>query len=187
MPRLDCSRVSFWGQILNLEKPLLRGAALINSPNQNKITPVKTFFLSKSGISVLDKVTRDSSFVSGYYLKPPLSLAFNTEKQPLFYKLNPVLFSSRKREPMIIFHPLLPHDFTLYFKDRQVAHVELMFNIVSTGKRNSITMKRKISSGNLEVDLLSMRYIGRYLFIQQARFTPNNWQSVKIDLSAKND
>jgi len=46
-------------------------------------------------------------------------------------------------------------------------------------------IKRKISSGNLEVDLLTMRYIGHYLFIQQKRFTPNNWQTVKIDLSEK--
>jgi len=187
IPKADYSRVSFWGQIFRIDEPLLTRAGLINDPDQNKIKPIKAFFLSKSVIPVLDKATRASSFLSEYYLKPPLDLAFNTEKQPLFYKLNPILLSSRKREPVIIFHPLLPYGFTLYFNDRQVAHVELMFNIVSMGKRNSIVMKRKISSGNLEVDLLSMRYIGRYLFIQQARFTPNNWQTVKIDLSAKND
>jgi hypothetical protein len=58
-----------------------------------------------------------------------------------------------------------------------------MFKVDSSGGRNSLEIKRKISSGNLEVDLLSMRYLSPYLFIQQNRFTPNNWQTVKIDLS----
>ena len=84
-------------------------------------------------------------------------------------------------------HPLLPHDFALYFKDRQIAHVELEFNFVSSRQPAVAVIKRKISSGNLEVDLLSMRYIGHYLFIQQTKFAPNSWRTVKIDLSAKDD
>jgi hypothetical protein len=59
--------------------------------------------------------------------------------------------------------------------------------VISGDKRNSILVKRRISSGNLEADLLSMRYISRYLFMQQRGFVPNKWQTVKIDLSTVND
>ncbi len=136
---------------------------------------------------MLNKVSKEPFLSARYYLKPSIPLAFNTEKEVFKEKIAPLAFSLKRKEPQIIFHPLLPYSFTLYFKDRQVAHVELMFNLSSSGLHNSIEIKRKISSGNLEVDLLSKRYIGHYLFIQQARFTPNRWQSVKIDLSAKND
>jgi hypothetical protein len=152
---------------------------------------------------VLDKASRDSILPTSLYFpaeagsrpipnnnwreKPPLVLAFNPGKGA-FIKPVSTFLPVRKKEPEIIFHPLLPYSFTLYFKDRQIAHVELLFNIVSNkGLRNAAVIKRKISSGNLEVDLLIMRYIEHYLFIQQARFTPNTWQSVKIDLSAKSD
>lgn len=90
----------------------------------------------------------------------------------------------KSKKPSIIFHPLLPFSFNIYFQDRQVAHVELMFKIISCGIRNSLLVKRKISSGNLDVDLLSMRYIGHYLFIKQNDFIPSEWQTVKIDLAA---
>lgn len=86
-----------------------------------------------------------------------------------------------------MFYPRLPHYFNLYFRHRQAAHIELMFNISASATASSIIIKRKISSGNLEVDLLSIRYIGNYLFIEQSRFPHNTWQTVKIDLSTKND
>ena len=41
-------------------------------------------------------------------------------------------------------------------------------------------------SGNLEADLLSMRYINHYLSVQQQMFPVNKWQVVKIELSAQN-
>jgi len=186
IPRADYISVSFWGQILHIDRPLT-SSGLISASKQNKIKLIKKLSSRESEVSALDKTMEVSPLPCQYYLKPQLSLIFNAEKEPLFVKSTPLLFSLRKREPMIIFHPLLPYGFSLYFKDRQVAHVELMFNIVSFGGRNSVMVKRKISSGNLEVDLLSMRYIWHYLFIQQARFTPNNWQTVKIDLSTKND
>jgi len=180
IPKADYASVSFWGQFLLNSQ--------VNKPLPSILGGYKNKFLqSKPDTSALDKITRISPFVYGYHLKPASTLSFNTEKGPFFNKPTPMLFSLKRREPMIILHPLLPYGFTLYFKDRQVAHVELMFNIVSAEGRNSVVVKRKISSGNLEVDLLSMRYIGHYLFIKQARFTPNNWQTVKIDLSAKND
>jgi predicted transcriptional regulator len=84
-----------------------------------------------------------------------------------------------------MFYPQLPYYFQIYFKDRQRARIELMFNVVDQDNKNIVMVKRKISSGNLEADLLSMRYIGHYLSIQQAGLPKNNWQSIKIELSAK--
>jgi hypothetical protein len=84
-------------------------------------------------------------------------------------------------------YPKLPHHFLIYFKDRQRVHIELMFNIMTKAMINTILIKRKVSSGNLEADLLSMRYMSHYLFIQQSKFIPDKWQTVKIDLWAKDD
>jgi hypothetical protein len=133
----------------------------------------------------LGKVKQNAPLLDTYYLKPALPLISKTPKVTFIKEEVPYLLPPRRNEPTIIFHPLLPYSFTLYFKDRQIAHVELMFNIATNGIRDSIEIKRKISSGNLEVDLLSCRYIGRYLFMQQVRFKRNNWQTVKINLSGK--
>jgi len=179
IPKTDYACISFLGQILNrsdlniwpFTAHLPRGIILGKRPN----------------ISALDKSSKEYSLVLKPHLKPLTPLLFSQDKITLIPKPEPISFVQKRKEPIIMFHPLLPEYFLLYFRDRQVAHIELMFNIISTGKINSIVVKRKISSGNLEVDLLSRRYISHYLFIQQARFSPNNWQTVKIDLSAKND
>jgi hypothetical protein len=178
IPKADYATVSFWGQFLydsQVIKPLMPTGADLS----------KNFI--RADASTLNKITKESPILPSHYLKPSFILAFNSEKQVFTKKSPPMLFSAKKREPMIIFHPLLPYSFTLYFKDRQIAHVELMFNMSSSQTRNSLEIKRKISSGNLEVDLLSMRYIGHYFFIQHPRFSANNWQTVKIDLTANND
>lgn len=119
-----------------------------------------------------------------YCLKPRVGLSFNTAKAD-FTEKTPAAFELpvQQKESVIMFHPLLPYQLQLYFKDRQSVHIELMFNIVPSEDKNSIMVKRKISSGNLEADLLSKRYMEHYLFIQQARFPLNAWQTVKIDLS----
>jgi len=103
------------------------------------------------------------------------------------YRMQPVLRGEIltgeafiRKMPPVMFYPQLPYNFSLYFKDRQVAHIELAFMVVS----QALTVKRKVSSGNLETDLLSMRYISRYLSLQQESFAPGEWQTVKIDLSA---
>jgi len=119
--------------------------------------------------------------------KPPVCLPFNQEKRFFSQKLLPISAISARKEPAIMFYPRLPYHFALYFKDRQTAHIELMFQVISGAQRNSVLVKRRISSGNLEADLLSMRYISRYLFIQQRAFAPNKWQIVRIDLSTVND
>lgn len=93
----------------------------------------------------------------------------------------------RKKETAITFHPLLPYHLAYYFKDRPKIHIELAFKTMPESRRGPVIIKRKISSGNLEADLLAMRYIGHYLFIQQSRFSASSWQTVKIELSAQND
>jgi hypothetical protein len=82
-----------------------------------------------------------------------------------------------------MFYPHLPYNFLLYFADRQAVHIELMYNISPGAHSPVLSLKRKISSGNLEADLLAMRYLSHYLSIQQENFPQNTWQAVKIDLS----
>jgi len=178
IPKIGYTSVAFWGEFLTnaqVSTPLPVEDVSLRVRKTSAVLPLKDY----DATSLFSKQKTD------WQEKPALNLAFSTVKEVFTDKPISSPFSlRRKKEPAIIFHPLLPYSFNLYFKDRQVAHVEVDFNIVSRGRRNSVIVKRKISSGNLEVDLLSMRYIGHYLFIQQARFTPDKWRTVKIDLSA---
>ena len=131
----------------------------------------------QAGLFTLPQVyVKPQGFASGEPVK-----ALTIPSQPLIVSL------PKRKDPAIMFHPLLPYQLQLYFKDRQAVHIELEFSIIPGNQTNSILVKRKISSGNLEADLLSARYMQHYLFIQQARFSPHRWQTVKIDLSTKND
>jgi len=177
-PRMNYAPVSFWGRILP-------GSELI-SKNLGAIKTVKPF-LARAPDLCSDKTEKIRPALADLYLKPPLALELNNEKIAFKEKIPPITVIKKRKEQAIMFHPVLPYHFLLFFNDRQAVHVELMFNIISRDNMNSIVVKRKISSGNLEADLLSMRYISRYLFIEQAGFMANNWQTVKIDLSAKND
>ena len=84
--------------------------------------------------------------LGGLHFKPQLTAALYNEKPAFMENIPNALFPAGRKDPTLIFHPLLPYSFLLYFKDRQVAHVELMFNIVSDGGRHSTVIKRKISS-----------------------------------------
>jgi hypothetical protein len=183
----DYAKVAFWGDFLaayQVSKPLSAGYDLARD-SINNIGIIKGFFARKPETGVLKNTEIKPYAAPKWYIKPQLVSGFGVEKRVFVRKTAPERFVRKSTEPSIMFHPVLPYDFTIYFKDRQVAHVELMFNIVSSGKRNSIEIKRKVSSGNPEVDLLTMRYISHYLFMQENRFSPDNWQTVKIDLSAK--
>jgi hypothetical protein len=186
IPPADYTYVFFLGQLLHgsqVKPPAKLETNLKKGLNLDK-NNIKYIFSRNSDTVLLNKIVSDSPYKYKYYLKPPFNLTFSEGKG--FFMPRPLILQlPLKKEQTIIFHPLLPFSFPLYFKDRQVAHVELMFKIVPAGLKNSILVKRKISSGNLEVDLLSMRYIGHYLFIQQQNFIPNSWQIVKIDLSEK--
>lgn len=103
---------------------------------------------------------------------------------PPLFSADDALFP-KTLEPPIVFHPSLPGSFSLYFRDRRSVHVELMFkkDAGPQGLKNYIVVKRKISSGNLEADLLITRYLKHYFFIRRQDFSGRDWQTVKIDLS----
>ena len=177
LPRADSSGAFFLGSNLS-------SAQLTPYLRSNKVKPIYQMRPDTSLLSA--RLERDKK-VGLVYFKPEADLLFNGEKMIPAPKIEPPAFMQNKREPSIMFYPALPYHFLLYFKDRQVAHIELMFNLSSNNGINAVTIKRKISSGNLEADLLAMRYISHYLSIQQKSFPLNTWQSVKIELKAKND
>lgn len=180
IPQADLSAASFWGAILRNSDLMPRRQQASLPPHQlprndSRLPPRQ---LGNSPIGF------NANWCGGN-LKPTVDLNHNSEKMLFVAKreLTPVL--RKRKEPVIMFYPHLPYHFLLYFQDRQTVHIELMFDIVSSGMANSVIIKRKISSGNLEADLLALRYIGHYLFIQQSSFSKNAWQTVKIDLSTK--
>jgi len=169
--------VSFWSSFL--------GAAQFKGPYY-AIPSGKPLFGRPVGLITKSTEGPEAHSFDNYYLKPRTRAPFIMEKQ-LYAKGLMQLTLPKKIEPQIVFHPSLPYDFAIYFKDRQVVHVELMYMIVPQSGRKPILLQRKVSSGSLEADLLIMRYIGHYLFMQQAWIPADKWQTVKIDLSAKND
>ncbi len=176
---VNSSNIAFWGDILRT--PDLMKSRIIDLRYKKEGLP------GKSEILTFDKINRKNLLLPKDYTKPPVLLTLNQEKMAFAQESNPIPFMTARKGPAIMFYPRLPYHFALYFKDRQTAHIELGFKVVSGDTRNSVLVKRLISSGNLEADLLSMRYISRYLFIQQRGFVPDKWQTVKIDLSTVND
>jgi len=114
--------------------------------------------------------------------KPPAPVPARGEKAVYRYEAAPGPFNF-PRESFVMIHPPLPYELQLYFKDRQSVHLELAFMVVPHRSKKFIVLKRVISSGNLDADLLCSRYLGHYLFIEQERFAVNAWQTVRIDLS----
>jgi len=172
MPDADYAAVSFWGDIL------LRG----------DLTPrakVKSTRLYRPQALPLPLQKEDDGVSSGIYFKPQAQPLLAQEKST--YAVKPVLKPPAilNKKQVVMLYPQLPAHFLLYFQDRQTVHIELEFNIASGKRSGVITVNRKISSGNLEADLLAARYINHYLFIQQSGFPSDSWQTVKIDLSTK--
>jgi len=132
--------------------------------------------------------SRRVAFGSRDYCVKPQNLTIIQEEKiaPEVARVSAISLPKRK-ESVVMLYPQLPYHFLLYFVDRQVAHLELEFLISSYEETNSVTIKRKISSGNLEVDLLSIRYLNHYLSMQLGRFPLNQWQTVKIDFRPKNE
>lgn len=176
IPPADYSQVFFWGSFLrrgDFAVPPFRRAISAEKAGLNKIA--------------LRNKNAENTLVARPYLKPLVNPHSGAQKLIFAQKAAAIIPAHKRNRKEIILYPGLPHHFLLYFKDRQMAHMELMFNILSQDRKNTILLRRKVSSGNLEADLLSMRYINHYLFIQQAAFVPDKWQAVKIDLSAKDD
>ncbi|MFA4888584.1 MAG: hypothetical protein WC628_03290 [Candidatus Omnitrophota bacterium] len=174
---------SFWGQLLPSYQ--LRPYVL------SKAKQEKVFSFASLPLPAVHRQAQNLEnqlfLASDVFIKPAPQAPGVREKQALKDAFKELNLPVRRKDAFILLHPLLPYSFVLYFKDRQSAHVELAFNLVNNDSGRYILVKRKISSGNLEVDLLAMRYIEHYLFIQQAKFAQNSWQSVKIELSANSD
>lgn len=177
LPKADYANVFFLGSILRSSdlnsQTLIMGTGIGIKPKPLTLVP--------------DSINKEYALVLPQYSKPEAPLPLDGDKVIFTPKPGPPSLIPARKESVIMFYPALPYHFLLYFKDRQTVHIELMFNIIPTGSINSIDIKRKISSGNLEVDLLAMRYIRHYLFIQQKTFSQNSWQTVKIDLIPHDD
>lgn|GEM_PF-5314618 len=107
------------------------------------------------------------------------NLNLNNEKKIIYPSPEHYLL---KKETPLMFYPYLPYSFLIYFKDRQKAYLEFSFYI---SKSKLVSINRKITSANLEVDLLVMRYISRSLYLIKDSFPTDCWQTVKIELKQK--
>lgn len=176
LPKVNFVSISSLGAVLH--PPDFTRFYLINNGKEKVVRhPLETLPLKKVNIQ--------EDIAGSVYIKPQLTLAFNNVKPMFFPKPSLVPRVLRQSSSVVMLYPRLPQQFLLYFKDRQSVHVELMFSLVSRGHTKAIVMNRKISSGNLEADLFSKRYLGHYLFVQQSAFPQETWQTVKIDLSAR--
>ncbi|NLE91336.1 MAG: hypothetical protein GX598_02165 [Elusimicrobia bacterium] len=94
------------------------------------------------------------------------------------------VFRRTENKPLSMY-PLLPAYFPLYFKDREKAHIELLFRIAPSagGRAEYIEVKRKTSCGNLEADLIALRQVAYYLFLQRRYFQGGRWHNVEVDFS----
>ncbi|HTY44959.1 MAG TPA: hypothetical protein VMD52_03095 [Patescibacteria group bacterium] len=177
LPKANYTAVSFWGSWLP--------ADFLRAP---RVKPSSLKMLLPSPEPDTRLLRQPDQRMAGaydYYVKPhAMPASLNADKisyvESLASSAPPV-----KKGAVLMFYPPLPHNFSLYFKDRQAVHIELMFRKASPAdsKTNALIVKRKISSGNLEADLLTMRYLGRYLFMQQRNLPLDAWQTVKIELS----
>lgn len=187
IPQLKHTDVSCWGAFFDPKQVYFR------LPSVGRQTQLQGSFesLSKAKLDTsLGKTTAEKE-VYRYNIgidcrfKPAAVISRQEQRPQIAYKTLVTAVPVVRSTPAIMLYPNLPPHFLLYFRDRQRVHIELAFNIRRANKANVIALKRKISSGSLEADLLSMRYISHYLFIQQAYFVSDKWQSVKIDLSTK--
>lgn len=187
----DYSRVYFFGQILR-NSDLGVSQFMLNRNYDLAVSQFRplanshTGIYKQAGLSALDKTRQSENLIEKAYVKPLANLVFASSIPKAAAQKKPFLLAKKKSEPVIMLYPNLPPHFLLYFKDRQMVHIELMYKATSS-KINYAQFMRKISSGNLEADLLSMRYISHYFFIRQSAALDNKWATVKIDLSAKDE
>jgi hypothetical protein len=167
----EFSRIFFLGSILNEYDHY--------SQDQHRETDYSKNRLNARGLTDMLAVKSSPIYELGSdFKKPPLA---NLIDNKIVY-LQPYLTPETKRaESSIMFYPPMPYHFLLYFKDRQTAHMEVAFYISPKGR--VLGLKRKISSGNPEVDLLIMRNLAHFLNLCKSNFALGFWQTVKIDLS----
>ncbi len=184
LKRLDFAGVSFLGNILK------KGDLNFEGDFENAVYFSKGFFDCRIK-QIIFKISRLNKKDNAYFtylkeeIRPTFGLDFNKKKIICMENLVSDITHKYKKESTLVFYPRLPHSFLFYFKDRQKAHIEFTFYISDKGKVGFIN--RKISSGNLEADLLASRYITRCLNLVEGQFPFKTWQTVKIDLTRKND
>lgn len=180
LKKMAFPRISFLGTILQRTDFSYSGT---NANSFFKKNINRQLFLKPA--SIINEEKNDSLVFRSKQIKPLLKLVENRKRILFVSEFDSDSFAPQRKEPTIVFYPPLPYSFLLYFQDRQIAHMEFMFYISDSGKVASV--KRKISSGNLDVDLLALRYIGHCLNLVKGKFSPGTWQTVNIDLTRKND
>ena len=180
LQKLNLSKVTFLGPIFRITE--FSPGADYRASSRKFVIKQPHFFKPPSVAS-----KKEEAFLTfkNEPLKPLAFLRQETKKISFLPAVESDLFLKRKKEPTVVFYPPLPYSFLLYFQDRQIAHIEFMFYISSNGK--IVDIKRKVSSGNLDADLLSLRYIAHYLSLAEGKFPREAWQVVNIDLARKND
>lgn len=181
VPSREGTNVNFWGGMLD------RYDFLAKDYPASAFTDKR---LLDSSVFLEEQLSSEVSSEAGpgvmavYSSKPSVS-TFLCPDAKLLYQQPPATLpvSLEKKDVSVVFHPVLPYHFMLYFKDRQVVNIELVYKVIWHGRNSFVAVERKTSSGNLEVDLLSMRHINHYLFIQRDRLEPDSWQKVKIEFS----
>jgi len=180
LPSWGQTDINFWGNILHERDFAKPDVGMLLARRM----PAGPFLEQQLGGTTDPQVTADVSLtLTSCFLKPISTSGFQDKKLSVINKpaiLPPAL---KKKQEVVMFHPVLPYHFSLYFKDRQVVNIELMYKVTKHRRSSSVAIQRRISSGNLEVDLLAMRHISHYLFIQQDKLTPDLWQKVKIEFS----
>jgi len=175
LPAVDFASVSFWGQILT------RADLASFRPRQARGTKLTRPEVNARALGKVQKETAVEK--EGFYIKPACSLREASQKLLLAPEINFPKPAPPAKTSVVMFHPLLPYNFLLYFAGRQAVHIELMYKNAPTVSANTLMLKRRISSGNLEADLFVMRYFSHYLFVEQPNLAKSTWQTVKVDLS----
>ncbi len=178
-PNLGHTKVAFWGGVLQPYDFIPK------SQHYNKENVIKEASIVPSLTLPPQKKIDTGSQIEPVSLKPQTLLAVGTNKSIFMAGTSNSLLPPKKRESVVMLYPQLPYHFNLYFKDRQVVYIELEYSVISKDKINRLVLKRKTSSGNLEADLLCMRYLNLYLSMQQDRLMPDKWHTVKIELEPK--
>lgn len=129
-------------------------------------------------MSWLQPAYRNMEFLEFKFRRPLFDLSIFNQRQIPYFQPQACFL---KKEASLIFSPYIPYSFLLYFKDRQKAYLEFLFYISKEGRLNSIN--RRISSGNLEIDLLVMRHITRSLYLIRNSFPSESSQIVKVEFS----
>lgn len=179
LPMAGSTPVAFWGQFL-LPSELV--------PKQLVMPPsFQQAFFSRPIVSHFVSYARPAQgiLLPQACFKPPTPVAFPIEKRVYTQAMPTPAPLVSQRQSVLLLHPQLPYQFSLYFRDRQIAHIALACTVAAPSGRQVVMVRRTISSGNLEADLLAMRSIERYLLMQQGRLTAGLWQTVKIELSAQ--